>query len=125
MRIAVLGVGLIGGSIGLAARERLGADVAGFDPEPANLLRALDVGLMPLPDDEWSRGKCGMKALQYMAFGIPPVVSPVGVNATAVRVVAIARVRVAGGDRSSQAAVLGERQHLGTASERHVGRSVS
>jgi len=48
-------------------------------------LRALDVGLMPLPDDEWARGKCGMKALQYMALGIPPVVSPVGVNATIVQ----------------------------------------
>jgi len=48
-------------------------------------LRPLDVGLMPLPDDEWSRRKCGMKALQYMALGIPPVVSPVGVNAMIVR----------------------------------------
>ena len=47
-------------------------------------LRLIDVGLMPLPDDEWSRGKCGMKALQYMALGIPPVVSPVGANATIV-----------------------------------------
>lgn len=47
-------------------------------------LRPLDVGLMPLPDDAWSRGKCGMKALQYMALAIPPVVSPVGVNATLV-----------------------------------------
>ena len=35
MRIAVLGVGLIGGSIGLAARRRLDAEVVGFDPEPA------------------------------------------------------------------------------------------
>lgn len=43
-------------------------------------LRPLDVGLMPLPDDPWTRGKCGFKALQYMALGIPPVVSPVGVN---------------------------------------------
>jgi glycosyltransferase involved in cell wall biosynthesis len=54
------------------------------ETEPDDL-RALDVGLMPLPDDEWSRGKCGMKALQYMALGIPPVVSPVGVNTTIVR----------------------------------------
>ena len=44
-------------------------------------LRPFDVGLMPLPDDEWTRGKCGMKAIQYMGLGIPAVVSPVGVNA--------------------------------------------
>jgi len=54
------------------------------ETEPDDL-RALDVGLMPLRDDEWSRGKCGMKALQYMALGIPPVVSPVGVNTAIVR----------------------------------------
>ncbi len=54
------------------------------ETEPDDL-RALDVGLMPLSGDEWSRGKCGMKALQYMALGIPPVVSPVGVNTTIVR----------------------------------------
>lgn len=51
-------------------------------------LRPLDVGVMPLPDDEWSRGKCGLKALQYMALGIPPVVSPVGANGTIVQNVA-------------------------------------
>lgn len=38
------------------------------------------VGIMPLPDDEVSRGKGGMKALQFMATGRPVVVSPVGVN---------------------------------------------
>jgi glycosyltransferase involved in cell wall biosynthesis len=48
-------------------------------------LREVDVGLMPLSDDEWSQGKCGGKALQYMALGIPPIVSPVGVNARIVR----------------------------------------
>ncbi len=46
MRIAVLGVGLIGGSIGLAARRRLGAEVAGFDPRPENIERALEVGAL-------------------------------------------------------------------------------
>ncbi|RMF50685.1 MAG: glycosyltransferase, partial [Bacteroidetes bacterium] len=43
-------------------------------------LTEIDIGLMPLPDEPWSRGKCALKALQYMALGIPPVVSPVGMN---------------------------------------------
>jgi len=43
-------------------------------------LGAIDIGVMPLPDDKWSKGKCGLKALQFMALGIPTVCSPVGVN---------------------------------------------
>ena len=39
-----------------------------------------DIGIMPLPDDRWSKGKCGFKALQYMALEIPTVASAVGVN---------------------------------------------
>jgi glycosyltransferase involved in cell wall biosynthesis len=43
-------------------------------------LQELDVGLMPLRDEPFERGKCGLKAIQYMGIGLPALVSPVGVN---------------------------------------------
>ncbi len=52
--------------------------------EKEDLLR-MNIGVMPLYDDELSKGKCGFKAIQYMSLGIPAVVSPVGVNSIIVR----------------------------------------
>ena len=43
-------------------------------------LRSIDIGIMPLYDDDWARGKCGFKRLLFMSLGIPVVASAVGVN---------------------------------------------
>jgi glycosyltransferase involved in cell wall biosynthesis len=48
-------------------------------------LAAADVGISWVPDDLWSRGKCGLKVLQYMAAGLPVIANPVGVQADLVR----------------------------------------
>ena len=44
------------------------------------LFNSFDIGVMPLPNDEWTKGKCGMKGLLYMSVGIPAVMSNIGMN---------------------------------------------
>jgi glycosyltransferase involved in cell wall biosynthesis len=71
-----------------AAAEADRFDGAAFEPwsEAGEIaaVQAMDIGIMPLPDEPWARGKSGYKLIQYMACGLPVVASPVGVNATIV-----------------------------------------
>ena len=70
-----------------------GPHIAGLSVESApwaletelDELRRFHIGLMPLPDDPWTRGKGGYKLLQYMSMGLPVVSSPVGINRRIVR----------------------------------------
>jgi glycosyltransferase involved in cell wall biosynthesis len=85
-------------------------------------LAEIDVGLMPLPDTPWTRGKCAYKALQYMAAGVPAVVDDVGISAAAV---AGAGYAVSGEDQwlealGALAADAGLRGELGAAGRRRI-----
>jgi glycosyltransferase involved in cell wall biosynthesis len=55
------------------------------DATEAHDVAAADIGISWLPDDDWSRGKCGLKVLQYMAAGLPVIANPVGVQLDLVR----------------------------------------
>lgn len=50
------------------------------EPTEAQALAECDIGIAWMPDDLWSRGKCGLKVLQYLAAGLPVVANPVGVH---------------------------------------------
>lgn len=61
--------------------EALGIQGEPWDPNTeVEALCSMDIGIMPLPDDEWSLGKCGLKGLQFMALEIPVVMEKLGAN---------------------------------------------
>ena len=87
------------------------------------LLAAVDVGLMPLPDTPWTRGKCGYKLLRYFAAGLPTIGTGVGVNR---RLLAAGGGVCASSDRDWERAIEGflrdaaERRQVGEVARRFV-----
>lgn len=75
---------IVGGSYRPAGLDRVTVGRWGLATELRDL-QGFDVGIMPMPDTDWTRGKCGFKTLLYMSVGLPSVSSPVGITTDIVR----------------------------------------
>jgi glycosyltransferase involved in cell wall biosynthesis len=72
-------VRVVGGSYQPRGVEQASLRRWGLESELREL-HGFDIGIMPMPDSEWTRGKCGFKSLFYMSVGLPSVCSPVGLT---------------------------------------------
>ena len=70
---------IVGGKFSVAGLNNVISKEWKLEEEP-EVLRTFDIGIMPMPDDIWTKAKCGFKAILYMSMGIPCVCSAVGVN---------------------------------------------
>ena len=78
-RYPALELRIVGGSCQPLGATRVSVRRWGLESELREL-HEFDVGIMPMPDTAWTRGKCGFKALFYMSVGLPSVCSPVGIT---------------------------------------------
>ena len=78
-KYANLEIKIVGGKFNKRDLERISVLPWSLSGE-IEALQSFDIGVMPMPDTKWTRGKCGFKAILYMSVGIPCVSSPVGIN---------------------------------------------
>lgn len=70
---------IVGGSFSIDGLSNIHSKAWSLNEEVEDL-KTFDIGIMPMPDNEWTKGKCGFKAILYMSMGIPCICSPVGIN---------------------------------------------
>jgi glycosyltransferase involved in cell wall biosynthesis len=120
---------VIGAKVDIAAHGLAGRCVVWSAETEISLVAQIDIGLMPLADTEWARGKCALKAIQYLAIGTPAVVSDVGMNRDVVIDGETGFLVAPGGDwEPALRTLLSDaklRQRMGAAGRAHVVKNYS